>query len=120
MKKHKPEECPWKGVAEDNNIGPPYCNDCIMKKEFNLSEKRKCVDDHDCRLYQGKNCTFGFLEEDVKEFIRRVKDIRKSFCDIAVTCPICNKEKIFWMQDENMCWDCKIDQLSGEKLIKGE
>jgi len=31
LKRHKPEDCPFKGVAEDNNIEPPYCNKCIEK-----------------------------------------------------------------------------------------
>lgn len=30
--KHKPEDCKFKGVCEDNGYEPPYCNECEVEE----------------------------------------------------------------------------------------
>jgi len=59
---------------------------------------------------------FLFKENDVKEFIKQLKEIKKIWSDLSLECPMCLKEKKLWVHGKSNCYDCEIDKLAGDKL----
>ncbi len=73
------------------------------KKEFkSLSEKRICMSDHDCKIF---DCSFGYSEKRVKEFIREQKKIEENTPMRFFHCEKC--EANFFKES---------DKLAGPKL----
>jgi len=73
-----------------------------MEKEFNLSERSKGLEDGETMLMPNERL---YLEEDVKEFIRRLKDGNDMY-EIETDEGICGVIDIKKLYD-------KIDKLSG-------
>ena len=75
-----------------------------MKTEFNLSEKADCNNFSSfhkaSECPDGEECERIYNEDDIKEFIKRLKD----YCENYIT-------------DDTTAIRCMIDKLAGDKLI---
>jgi hypothetical protein len=67
-----------------------------VKKEF-------CLSDHE----QNIHTNIVYYRDEVKEFIKKIKEVPKMFTDTAITCH-CDKQKRLWIKGENRCYDCEI------------
>ena len=59
-------------------------------------------------------CKSGVLDvEDVKDFIKQLKNIKKMWSDSGMECHICNKEQKLWVHGKSNCYYCEINKLYG-------
>lgn len=80
----------------------------MKTKEFNLSEKRV---KKRSKIHPYNNQKY-YLEEDVKEFIKRIKDVM-NFADFSDE--VCSKEGKRYRNIRNS-WLEEIDKLAGKEL----
>lgn len=43
---HPADRCEWKGVALDNNIKPPYCNECVVPPRARVEPSQPTKPEH--------------------------------------------------------------------------
>ena len=77
-----------------------YCGD------YNNSDKIQL-----CPSCKAQLSILTEYDKSIKEMIKVLKEVKKTFSDTKVECPICEEEKRLWVKDENMCYDCKIDEI---------
>lgn len=106
----EPEEIPE--IIEQN--GKKY--KLGRMKEFNLSEKREKLREDLINANWAKNTINAIVdevEEQDKEFIKKLKERDCMFSDLSLICKTCGNEKRYFMRDASMCFDCYIDKLAG-------